>query len=375
MAIIISENGKNAKRLDESSFALEDNLQQYIYDNPDAIPLYDIDQDTKLFIAAREFSTKSGPIDALGFDANGNIYVVETKLYKNPDKRNVLAQVLDYGASLWRHSTDYENFESQLDSHCNKQFQQTFKEKYAEFFALEDATESIQSIRTNLSEGIIKFVVLMDTLHEALKDLVLFVNQNSKFDIYAVELEYYKHKSFEIIIPKLFGTEVKKDVKSSRYSSDYMTQSDEDSFWEYAEKNVNDGVLSEYALTVTKELVELYKNITKQAGGYCSYWRAKTDLQDVMKIIFNDSNNKVAFSINSDSSIGAWVGDKTGLQIDFIQTVLNELITHNMLGKQDRHLNYSRWFVDIKKSTANDNDVRKFLDINRKVYAQISNSK
>ncbi len=73
MAIIISENGKNAKRVEESNFALEDRLQQYIYDNPDAIPIYDIEQDTRLFIAAREFGTKSGPIDALGFDASGNI--------------------------------------------------------------------------------------------------------------------------------------------------------------------------------------------------------------------------------------------------------------------------------------------------------------
>lgn len=66
MAIIISKNGKNAEKVDQSNFALEDRLQEYIYDNPDTIPLYEIDEDTRLFIAAREFSTKSGPIDALG---------------------------------------------------------------------------------------------------------------------------------------------------------------------------------------------------------------------------------------------------------------------------------------------------------------------
>ncbi len=215
MAIIISENGKNAKRIEESQFGLEDKLQQYIYDNPDAIPLYDIDQDTRLFIAAREFSTKSGPIDALGFDASGNIYVVETKLYKNPDKRTVVAQALDYGASLWRHSVDFDDFITQLNTHCQNQFSQSFKDKYTEFFELEDCTDNIESIKSNLADGSIKFVVLMDKLHDALKDLVIFVNQNSKFDVYAVELEYYKHKSFEIIIPKLYGAEVKKAVSST----------------------------------------------------------------------------------------------------------------------------------------------------------------
>ena len=59
MAIIISKNGKNAEKVDQSNFALEDKLQEYIYDNPDTIPLYEIDEDTRLFIAAREFSTKS----------------------------------------------------------------------------------------------------------------------------------------------------------------------------------------------------------------------------------------------------------------------------------------------------------------------------
>ncbi len=52
----------------------------------------------------------------------------------------------------------------------------------------------------------------MDTLHEQLKSLILYINQNSEFDIFAVELKYYKHASYEIVIPRLFGSEVKKDL-------------------------------------------------------------------------------------------------------------------------------------------------------------------
>ena len=55
----------------------------------------------------------------------------------------------------------------------------------------------------------------MDKLDDRLKDLILYVNQNSQFDVYAVEFEYYKHDTYEIIIPKLFGTEVKKDIAVS----------------------------------------------------------------------------------------------------------------------------------------------------------------
>lgn len=214
MAIIVSQNNQNARRIEEANFNLEDNLQEYVINNPDIIPIYDIDTDARLFIAAREFGTQSGPIDALGFDEAGNIYIVETKLFKNPDKRTVVAQALDYGASMWRHATDFDTFLAQLDIHTSKQFSQPFEEQYRQFFGIDDATSNLEVIKDNLVEGNIKFVVLMDSLDERLKDLILYVNQNSKFDIYAVDFEYYKHDQFEIVIPKLYGTEVKKTVAS-----------------------------------------------------------------------------------------------------------------------------------------------------------------
>jgi len=82
MTLIISENGRGAQRLAPSGFDKEDYLQQYIYNNPDAIPVYEIDEDIRLLVLAREFATASGPIDALGVDQYGNIYLIETKLYK-----------------------------------------------------------------------------------------------------------------------------------------------------------------------------------------------------------------------------------------------------------------------------------------------------
>ena len=61
----------------------------------------------------------------------------------------------------------------------------------------------IESMRRNLSDGKLNFVVLMDKLEDRLKDLITSVNQNSEFDIYAVQIEFYKHEEYEIVIPKL----------------------------------------------------------------------------------------------------------------------------------------------------------------------------
>lgn len=221
MAIIISKNGKNAQRVDKASFEDESRLQQYIYENPESIPLYDIKEDIRLLILAREFPTTSGPIDAVGIDKYGELYIVETKLYKNADKRTVIAQALDYGAALWKHSNDFSEFMWLLDERAQKMFGVGATAKMQDFFQIpdEDVTPLTEKVRENLNGGIFHFVILMDQLEDRLKDLVLFVNQNSQFDIYAVELEYYKHESYEIIIPKIFGAEVKKDIAVSGAAS------------------------------------------------------------------------------------------------------------------------------------------------------------
>ena len=240
MAIIISEDNGDTKKIDETQFGLEGRLQEYVKDNPDIVPIYEINEDAKLFVGAREFNTNSGPIDALGIDQDGNVYVIETKLYKNADKRTVLAQALDYGASLWKHSGDASSLLIALDEAIQNQFNTSLDGKLTEFFEVEDAEYIKTALATNVANGNIKFVILMDRVDDRLKDLVTYVNQNSKFDIYAVDLEYYKHDKFEIIIPKLYGSEVKKEIVSSKSATDNRRKWDEQSYFDQLKNTVDD---------------------------------------------------------------------------------------------------------------------------------------
>lgn len=214
MVLIISKNGQNAKKIEKSVIDKEGYLQKYIYDNPEAIPLYEIKEDIRICILAREIPTNSGPIDAFGIDRDGEIYIIETKLYKNPDKRLVVAQVLDYGASLWKNNTDFDNLINFFDKENLTKFNVNLTQRLKDFFQLTDEEIStlLENLKRNLGVGNFKFVVLMDRLHSQLKDLIIFINQNSQFDIFAVELDYYKYQDYEILIPKLFGVEVKKDI-------------------------------------------------------------------------------------------------------------------------------------------------------------------
>jgi hypothetical protein len=294
MSIIISKNLKNAVKLDRSSFALEDNLQQYIYDNPESIPLYDIKEDIRLLILTREFPTASGPIDAIGVDKDGELYLVETKLYKNPDKRTVVAQVLDYGASLWKTYTDFDVFISQLEIQVTKKFNKTLNERVKDFFNLQDEqiNQFNENLRDNLDDGNFKFVVLMDQIHGQLKDLIIFINQNSRFNIYGVELEYYKYESFEILIPKLFGAQVKKEVGTKKLSQTIPT--DEEFISAYKNKGLSDKV---------KEFVDIFNNVREGRINITGLMARKTPKYLNFNFVFPNeekSTLSVSLGINPD---------------------------------------------------------------------------
>jgi hypothetical protein len=258
MSIIISKEGKNAQKLDRTVIDREDYLQNYIHHNPESLPLHEIREDLRLLILAREFPTNSGPIDALGLDQEGNVYVIETKLYKNPDKRLVLAQVLDYGASLWRTYEDGDEFIGRVEAAVVKTFSAGLLEKIQDFYGVdaESAAAVIQNVRQNLGDGNFRFVVLMDRLEDRLRDLITFVNQNSRFDIFGVELDFYRFNEYEILIPKLYGAEVKKEAGVAKRAPGIRRTWNEASFFEEVEKT-----LSPEVATAVKDLYQFSRSI------------------------------------------------------------------------------------------------------------------
>ena len=234
MTIIITDKNNKTIKLDRNNFDNEKEVQKYIHENPESLPLYEIDEDIQLLILKREFLTNSGPADAIGIDNQGNIYIIETKLYKNSDKRNVLAQVLDYGASIWK-NIDYQSFKNTLDDEVREKEKISLDDKIRNFFDFtedEEIDELFKNLENNFNSAVFKFVVLMDKIDDRLKDLIIFMNQNTSFDIYGVEFDLYKFKGNKIIIPRLFGNEVKKQsnikqTKKKQYVWDWESFSRE----------------------------------------------------------------------------------------------------------------------------------------------------
>lgn len=249
MGIIVVQSG-NAKRLERIPIEKEGYLQQYIYKNPDCLPLHELKENLELLVLAREVRTSSGPIDALAVDQEGDIYVIETKLYKNPDKRRVIAQMLDYGAALWEDRADF--LQSTLEGAVSTGFGTSLQEKLRDYFELEDegVTEIVGNISSNFDAGRFRFVVLMDRMDERLKTLIRFVNTNSNFRMLGVELDFYQHDEFEVLIPNIYGAEARQEVRPATAPRVHPTWS-EATVFEQAEK-----VLTPDALVELRRLYE-----------------------------------------------------------------------------------------------------------------------
>jgi hypothetical protein len=86
-------------------------LQNLIHTTPACLPISEIEPGLGRFMPiCREFPTPHGPVDNLLMTPAGDIALVETKLFRNPEARRlVLAQVLDYAMAVFR--MDFASFE------------------------------------------------------------------------------------------------------------------------------------------------------------------------------------------------------------------------------------------------------------------------
>lgn len=95
-------------------------LQQLLFAHPDLLPIADIDSTFGTLIPlAREFPVSSGYIDVLYATADGQLCLVETKLWRNPEAhRTVLAQLLDYAKDIGR--LDYAEFKARIEAAASR---------------------------------------------------------------------------------------------------------------------------------------------------------------------------------------------------------------------------------------------------------------
>ena len=240
MTIIISSNGKEPKILKPESFKDEKAMQEFIANNPESLGLVKYKADLNLRIICREFSTLHGEyIDHIGVDQYGDIYIIETKFYNNSDKRKVIAQIIDYGATFWSNRKDFENFEIKVNAWLKKNRNTSLNDELEQFG--EDTFEDLkEKIEDNFSNSRFKFVIVMDEVDDKNKNIVGFLTENSEFTIILIEFKHYSHDGNDIIVPELYGHEIEKTKRSTqRKHYDWDRQELFDHISDFTENEIN----------------------------------------------------------------------------------------------------------------------------------------
>jgi hypothetical protein len=91
-------------------------LQEFLFRHPELLPASAVDTSfAQLIPLAREFPTTVGPIDILYTTPEGQLCIVETKLWRNPEAhRTVLAQILEYATHLA--NLEYTDFKTKVEA-------------------------------------------------------------------------------------------------------------------------------------------------------------------------------------------------------------------------------------------------------------------
>jgi len=202
--------------LEESDFDAETALQEALKRNPEAIPVADLELDD-VIVVGRETPLPAGAIDLLLVDAQGQVLIVETKLSRSPElRRQVVAQVLDYGASLWKtaptlkafeelvlrywHSDSCEDTRVKSASSLRDGVEPIFKELNGEDWDYEEFEAALDD---NLANGQHVLLVVASGLMDGLsRDLLQYVNLCLNIPLYGVEIDVFEAAGRQLIVPR-----------------------------------------------------------------------------------------------------------------------------------------------------------------------------
>lgn len=198
MPILVRRKGENWQRANDVEFADEAELQKMLYEGPELVSLRD--EHPAVFI--REAGLPgSGRTDLLGVDADGNILIVETKLFKSREiRREVIGQILEYAAYLWRMS--YAKFDGLFLTREGKSI--------AELLMLKTSQQTLpefqDTVAANLQSGVFHLFIAVDEMNDELEKIIAYVSSlGPTLKLQALELRTYKFEDLEILAPQHYG--------------------------------------------------------------------------------------------------------------------------------------------------------------------------
>lgn len=197
-------NGGAMDVLEERPLLSEEQLHQALATHPTVLPHQDFGLGPLVALGS-EIQTESGPLDLLLADPYGRLAICEFKRgTENPDARRVVAQLLDYGASLWRHS--FEDLE-RLCQRARPGFEDGLTDLVERSLLAQlspDAEtdagaapyfdrEAFESgVRSTLETGSFVFLYVVRDLDARTQRIMTYLAESARMSFFGVEVDHFQ---------------------------------------------------------------------------------------------------------------------------------------------------------------------------------------
>ncbi len=202
--ILLSEGG--VKEINKKEFKDELSIQNLVFENPLCIPVSDIDESFNPIVPiCKELNTGVGPLDIFMLTPNGDIVIIETKLWRNPEaRRKVVAQILDYANEI--SSWSYEDLQREINKKLKRKGNSLYnlvKEKANS--SIIDEANFVDAVSRNLSRGKFLLLIIGDGIKEGASNIANFLSSSAhlNFTFGMVELTLYEiDEKMQVVLPK-----------------------------------------------------------------------------------------------------------------------------------------------------------------------------
>jgi hypothetical protein len=177
----------------ERRFDSERDLHSAVAAHPEVLPSEDLGLGP-LVALGTELDFGAGPLDLLAADPQGRIVIVEFKRgTENPDVRKVVAQVLDYGASLWR--TSYDEVSRRCagaDGPAVPDLAVIAAAGCARLDVPFDPDAFQAGVEAVLDSGEFVFLYVARDLDERTRRIMTYLAEGPRMKFFAVEVDYFR---------------------------------------------------------------------------------------------------------------------------------------------------------------------------------------
>lgn len=203
---VVLGNNNSIELLNKAEAIDELSIQELLFKHPECLPISDIDESFNPVVpVCTELNTPVGPLDILMVTPNGELTIVETKLWRNPEARRVVvAQILDYAKELSNWS--YEDLQREINRKLSRKGNTLYEiAKAGNSGLVPEECDFVDSVSRNLSRGKFLLLIAGDGIREGAYGITEFLSSagHLNFTFAMVELSVYRSENFgTLVIPK-----------------------------------------------------------------------------------------------------------------------------------------------------------------------------